>query len=154
MKLERALYTRIDIGLGEEKDVVWHLAGIGQCSEVTTCSLHTSLTAKMQSNAESNGIVVGDNVKRLAPKEAPYFGIIKDSDGKEDRYIFTIPTENFYYTQWKFNWFQFLKDHPDVEVDQQGNPRYKPLQRQPRPTAQQTAHLLPRVEQYKPYYRR
>lgn len=57
------IFTRIGVDYGENEDVIWAMAGIGEISEVTTCSLHTSLASKMQSNAESNGVVVGDNVK-------------------------------------------------------------------------------------------
>ena len=150
LMVERALYTRIGIDFGNDEDVVWHQAGIGRCSEITTCSLHTSLAAKMQSSAESNGIVVGDYAKQRAPKEAMYFSIIKDSSGKEDRYIFQ-GSDGFLYTQWKFNWWQFLLNHPDVEVDTEGNLRYKPLQQQAKPTKPETAYLLPGVTGYKPF---
>jgi adenylate cyclase len=55
------IYTRIGIDLGDDKVTLWHNAGVGECSEVTTTSLHTSLACKLQTQAKSNGIVVGDN---------------------------------------------------------------------------------------------
>lgn len=104
------IYTRIGIDVGDHEDTLWYLAGMDQCSEVTTCSLHTSLAAHMQGNARRNGIVVGDNVKSKSGYNSEYFSIIKDSSGKEDRYIFRIPEENFYYTQWALDWEGFLKN--------------------------------------------
>jgi adenylate cyclase len=54
--LERGIediYTRIGIDVGEDEDTLWHLAGMQACSEVTTCSLHTSLAAHMQGSGET-----------------------------------------------------------------------------------------------------
>lgn len=101
--------TRIGIDTGEAPDVVWHLAGMENCSEVTTCSLHTSLAAKMQANADRNGIMLGDNVKNYSALNPYLFTIKKDKDQREDRYIFEIEDENFRYTQWQFNWKQHLR---------------------------------------------
>lgn len=116
------LYTRIGIDIGETKDVIWHMAGMKDCSEVTTCSLHTSLAAKMQNNAESNGIMLGDNVKNKAALLDTLFSIkYNDKESKEERYIFQIPEENFNYTQWQFDWLNYLKKHPLVEYSTDGN---------------------------------
>lgn len=152
LKLEKPLYTRIGIDFGEDKDVAWYLAGIGNCSEVTTSSLHTSLAPKMQANAGSNGIVVGDNVKTKAPNEQGYFSIVKNADGSDDRYIFR-GSDGFLYTQWQFDWWKFLKNHKDVEVDEQGNLRFKPFQPQPKPTGPEIIHFRKDVEDYRPYSR-
>jgi adenylate cyclase len=108
--------TRIGIDTGEAPDVVWHLAGMEECSEVTTCSLHTSLAAKMQSNAERNGVMAGDNVKKYSNLNTDLFSIKKDRDQKEDRYIFDIPAENFRYTQWQFDWKAHLKSISKLSV--------------------------------------
>jgi len=53
------IYTRIGIDFGNDDKVLWSMAGIGECSEITTYSLHTSLASKMQGIANANGIVVG-----------------------------------------------------------------------------------------------
>jgi adenylate cyclase len=103
---------RIGIDTGKAEDVLWHLAGIQDCSEITTCSLHTSLAYKMQTTAENNGIMLGDNVKSNALLTPELFRIKKDGSGKEERYIFQIPSENFHYTQWQFDWQSYLKKNP------------------------------------------
>ena len=54
--------TRIGMDFGDDKDVLWAMAGTGDTSEVTTVSLHTSLAPKMQHYAISNGTVIGKNV--------------------------------------------------------------------------------------------
>lgn len=115
------IYTRIGIDTGENETVLWHLAGMGDCSEITTCSLHTSLAPKMQSNASSNGIMVGDNVKKNSNCTNELFSIKwNEKEGREERYIFQIPEENFNYTQWQFGWEKFLKNHPLVHADADG----------------------------------
>jgi class 3 adenylate cyclase len=101
--------TRIGIDIGNDQDVLWHLAGMGDCSEVTTCSLHTSLASHMQSNASTNGIMIGDNGKAWSQLESGLFSIKKDNSNKELRYIYEIPEKNFRYAQWEFNWEHYLK---------------------------------------------
>lgn len=114
--------TRIGIDLGHEEDVVWSMAGIGEISEITTCSLHTSLASKMQGNAETNGIVVGDNVKAQALKWQDHFNPVSNRTKDErDRYIFKDPEEGFNYTQYDFNWLNFLKKQDFVATDLLGN---------------------------------
>lgn len=146
--------TRIGIDTGDAEDVLWHLAGMGECSEITTCSLHTSLAAHMQGNAPANGIMVGDNVKRLALLSPDLYSIQKDSQGKEDRYIYQIPEENFNYTQWVFNWERYLKTNSSYIVGNDGS-IYIPGTAPAIVTAppKNMDYLKAQVQGYKPYYR-
>lgn len=115
--------TRIGIDLGYDRDVIWTMAGIGEISEVTTCSLHTSLASKMQASAESNGIVIGDNVKTNIDLNFQNFALAvsKRTKDENDRYIFRNPDEKFYYTQYDFDWFNFLKQQKFIATDWNGN---------------------------------
>jgi adenylate cyclase len=114
--------TRIGIDLGHAEDVVWAMAGMGEISEVTTCSLHTSLASKMQGNAVANGIVVGDNIKTHLPTLKEFTSPVSHRTNNEsDRYIFRIPEENFNYTQYDFSWLNFLKKQDFIVTDLQGN---------------------------------
>lgn len=116
------IFTRIGIDLGYNRDVVWGMAGIGSISEVTTCSLHTSLASKMQSSATSNGIVIGDHVKNESLAFQDFYSTVCSRTGSEsDRYIFRIPDESFYYTQYDFNWLRFLKKQDFIATDYLGN---------------------------------
>ncbi len=120
------IYTRIGIDNGKAEDVVWHLAGMKDCSEITTCSLHTSLASKMQSNAKSNGIMLGDYVKDNSSITPDHFSIKVDAKtGKEERYVFQIPEESFNYSQWEFNWERYLRKHPGIVSDDNGNLYFK-----------------------------
>lgn len=117
-----SIFTRIGIDLGHDENVVWCSAGIGEISEITTCSLHTSLAPKMQSNAESNGIVVGDHVKNSMESISKFFtAVYKRTNDENDRYIFRIPEKSFYYTQYDFNWLSFLKEQDFIATDLEGN---------------------------------
>ncbi|MFY0628458.1 MAG: adenylate/guanylate cyclase domain-containing protein [Reichenbachiella sp.] len=114
--------TRIGIDLGLEHDVVWANAGIGEISEVTTCSLHTSLASKMQASAESNGIVIGDNIKEHATSIHDLVTpVCHRTDKETDRYIFEIPHKGFRYTQYDFSWLKFLKRQDFIATDFNGN---------------------------------
>ena len=111
--------TRIGIDTGDATDVLWHSAGTGECSEVTTCSLHTSLAFKMQSSASLNGIIVGDNIKKYLPKfDQSLFSHqkYKTEDG-ESEYIYVIPAEGFQYKQWAFDWYKHLLSLQSVDED-------------------------------------
>jgi len=93
--------TRIGMDLGYDKDVLWTMAGINNSSEIATISLHTSLAAKMQVHAASNGIVVGQNIVNEVEKiNSSCFTVVDDP-----RYIFTDPL----YTQYHFNWLKSMK---------------------------------------------
>ena len=114
-----AIFTRIGIDLGHDEDVVWALAGIGEISEITTYSLHTSLASKMQAFAESNGIVAGDNVKNHYDQRY-FIPVCARTMKEEDRYIFRIPDRNFSYTQYDFQWMNFLKSLDFIATDLKG----------------------------------
>lgn len=108
--------TRIGIDFGDD-DVLWGKAGIGEISEITTCSLHTSLASKMQSKASSNGVVIGDNVCNEYTKAQEFSTsvAIRTADDN-DRYIFRIPEKSFYYKQYDFDWLKFLKIQSFVAI--------------------------------------
>ena len=148
------LYTRIGIDTGFEKDVIWHLAGMKECSEVTTCSLHTSLAAKMQNHAASNGIMLGDNVKNNAALKNDLFSIkFNEKENKEERYIFQIPEENFNYSQWQFDWGAYLKNHPAVEFGDDGKLYFRSKENNNNAQKLNRDFLNENVKGYKPYFK-
>lgn len=120
----KRIATRIGIDLGYDEDVIWMEAGLGETSEITTSSLHTNLAAKMQVKAVSNGIVVGDNVKKNL--ETDHYTVVSDRTGeKKDRYIFRNQEDGFYYTQYDFNWLNFLKEQDFIATDLNGDLHFK-----------------------------
>lgn len=119
------IFTRTGVDFGDDDKVVWAVAGIGECSEITTYSLHTSLASKMQAIANANGIVVGGNVKNTSVLDNKLFDWVKDSNGQiKQRYIFEDRKNGFYYPSYDFNWYQFLKELPFIKVEQNGQLRY------------------------------
>lgn len=145
--------TRIGIDFGNDRDTLWHNAGIGECSEVTTTSLHTSLSCKMQAQAESNGIVVGDNVLSYKLNHVDYFKYKKYTvNGEEKDYVYEIPDENFKYKQHDFNWEKYLKNHPKISEDENGNLIFAGNSIIPNISIQQNiAELEQNARNYKPY---
>jgi len=145
-----AIFTRTGIDFGYDEDVVWALAGIGDISEITTYSLHTSLASKMQAYAESNGIVAGDHIKNHSDQR--YFSPVCSRTLKEeDRYIFRIPDRNFNYTQYDFQWMNFLKSLEFIATDLNGILRVKNLSSLSKPSI--TSNLQPVAVQNRPYNR-
>ena len=147
------IYTRIGIDFGNTDDTLWHKAGIGECSEITTTSLHTSLACKMQAQAESNGIVVGDNILPFKPNHSDNFSYKKyNKNGIEQPYVYEIPEESFRYKQHDFNWERYLKDHKSIGEDAEGNLTFKGNPVLPNPQIQQNiSYLQQNVTEYKPY---
>lgn len=118
--------VRTGIDLGKKDDVLWGNSGIGEISEVTTCSLHTSLASKMQSSALRNGVVVGQYVIDEVLADDYFSPVCHRPDKTEnDRYIYRIDDRNFYYTQYDFNWEKYLKKQSFVATDFDGNPIIK-----------------------------
>lgn len=145
------IYTRIGIDLGYDRDVIWAMAGIGEISEVTTCSLHTSLACKMQSCASNNGIVIGDNIRKHMAVLEEYFTPVCHRTGDENhRYIFRNPDENFNYTQYDFKWLSFLKRQDFIVTDLQGNLSLKRKHTRTEPKVSE--NLKPIAILSKPYY--
>ena len=125
------IYTRIGIDFGDDDKVLWSVAGIGECSEVTTYSLHTSLASKMQGIANANGIVVGDNVKRVSHIDEDYYDWVKNSNGEiKKRYIFEDRENGFYYKALNFNWYNYLKNLPFIYQDSDGELFHRPVNEQ------------------------
>lgn len=151
----KRIYTRIGLDFGDDKDTLWHNAGVGECSEVTTTSLHTSLACKMQAQAESNGVVVGDNILPFKSANKDYFNYKKyKKNGTELNYVYEIPEEGFRYKQHDFNWERFLKNHPLIKEDENGNLIFVVPSLLPNPRVlQNIKELEQNVTEYKPYLR-
>lgn len=147
------IYTRIGIDFGDDKDTFWHDAGIGECSEITTTALNTSLACKMQAQAKSNGIVVGDNILDFKPNYRDYFTYKKyTKDGNERPYVFEIEEEGLRYKQHDFNWERYLKNHPSIEEDEYGNLTYNGGSIIPNPNiSKNIEYLQQNARSYKPY---
>ena len=149
------IYTRIGIDFGDADTTLWHNAGVGECSEITTTSLHTSLASKMQSQAESNGIVVGDNIIAFKSSSENLFSHKTYSEnGIEKNFIYEIPEEKFRYKQHDFHWEKYLKNHPLIGEDNDGSLTFKGV-----PVVSSShihnniQHLQRNVSDYKPYFK-
>lgn len=148
------IYTRIGIDFGDDDATLWHDAGIGDCSEVTTTSLHTSLSCKMQAQAESNGIVVGDHILHRKTSHADYFKYKPyKTNGEEKQYIYEIPDEGFRYKQHDFSWERYLKNHPLIDQDSEGNLILRENSQRSTVNIQENIGFLQQnVNNYKPYF--
>ncbi len=111
------LKIRIGIDLGFKEDVLWSHYGVPACSELTTTSLHTDLASKLQANAPSNGILVGNNIKEVLDIKPEFCQDVRNSDGETDYYIF----KGFInYRKYNFNWINYLKSFDFVKLNSDG----------------------------------
>lgn len=142
---------RSGVDLGDDHEVLWGSCGIDDISEITTCSLHTSLASKMQNSAHSCGIVAGANIKEAISGSEEYFTVVSSRTKDEnDRYIFRDSDKGFYYTQYDFNWEKFLKSQPGTFLDQYGKVGFRVNEN----TNRDIENLRPIAELSKPYLKR
>jgi hypothetical protein len=105
----------------------------------------------MQSNAVSNGIVIGDNVKKESSELTEFYTpVCHRTQNENDRYIFQIPEERFNYTQYDFNWLSFLKRQDFIATDFSGNLQLK--HKEVVMANRNIANLAPIAAASKPYY--
>jgi len=106
-ELERIM-TRIGLDFGHDDTVLWVKQGIGVTSEVTTCSLHTSLAFKMQTKAAPNGVVVGDHILTVSGEVTDLFTpVSKRTKTGSDAFAFHRPD----YAQFDFDWETYIRRH-------------------------------------------
>ncbi len=137
------IFTRAGLDLGHNNQVRWLYSGSGFAGEVTTCSLHTSLAPKMQSNAVNNGVVVGQNIvsqmavrKYFTEKRNP---IWEYGDGRT-------------YSQYDFNWDKYITDNGLGVQDRFGNVVLTIGDSNQKRSLDRT-YLAPIAELSKPYFR-
>lgn len=138
--------AKVGIDFGEDKDVLWAMAGVADTSEITTISLHTSLASKMQQYAGSNEIVIGQNVVDCANVPNPLINVVESK-----RYIFQDVEKGLCYTQYKFNWLGFLKKSNYIATSPfDGTLAIKPFER-PDISHYDSLPLIPIVADNKPW---
>lgn len=114
------LKIRMGVDYGKDDDVLWSHYGIPGCSELTTTSLHTDLAAKLQSNAPSNGIMLGKNVvEALDLNDELWSHITKPGSDEKDYYVFR--GDGFNYNQYLFDWEKYLLTFDFMNKDYSNN---------------------------------
>ena len=102
----KPLKIRVGIDYGDDDQVLWSHYGIPGCSELTTTSLHTDLAAKLQARALSNGVLIGDNVRKKLDLSDDYLSVPELPVSKKQLpYIFNGPPR---YRNWVFDWQKYL----------------------------------------------
>jgi adenylate cyclase len=107
--IEKPIRIRTGIDYGTTPDVLWSRYGIVGCNELTTTSVHTDLAAKLQQRASSNGVIIGDNIRKALDLDVKYLSTrlyTEDGAQKEEKSIKI--TSSFTYPMWVFDWEKFL----------------------------------------------
>ena len=110
------LKIRVGIDLGYSDDVIWSHYGVPGCSELTTTSFHTDLAAKLQSDAISNGIYVGGNIKEILDIKDEFCADIKNKQGEIDYYIYQGEYKN--YRKYEFKWITYLNSYDFTKINE------------------------------------
>lgn len=116
--IEKSIRIRTGIDYGGSNQVLWSRYGIPGCDELTTTSVHTDMAAKLQQRAPSNGILIGDNVRKLIDLDQKFLShktFREDGILKEDKEI--IVSQRFKYPFWVFDWEKFLLTYSCCEKD-------------------------------------
>lgn len=103
------LRIRVGIDFGNCEKVLWSRYGLRYCNEVTTTSLHTDLAAKLQGQAPSNGIMIGDNVREFLdiPDEFYKLKTVQRNNVLEEiKYVLQYGGIN--YRMWFFDWEKYI----------------------------------------------
>lgn len=145
------IYTRIGIDFGDAASTLWHNAGVGECSEVTTTSLHTSLACKMQAQAISNGIIVGDNILKYKYNMPKCFTHKRyKTDKGDDEYVYEIPAKNFRYKQYTFDWELYIaSEYKTLFVEDNSSTAASQIQSR---IESNMAYLEQNATNYRPYF--
>jgi adenylate cyclase len=103
------LKVRIGIDYGDDDQVLWSYFGLSGCNELTTTSLHTDLASKLQSEAKSNGIMLGNN-------------IIQKLDLNDNLLIFDLNDKIIFpdYKKYQFKWEDYLRTYNFVQKNNNG----------------------------------
>jgi adenylate cyclase len=107
--IEKPIRIRTGIDYGATPDVLWSRYGIVGCNELTTTSVHTDLAAKLQQRANSNGVIIGDNVREALDLDGKYLSsrtYTENGNLKEEKAIRV--SSSFNYPMWLFDWEKFL----------------------------------------------
>ena len=108
-----AVKLRIGIDFGNDDEVMWSSYGIKETNEITTTSLHTDLSAKMQNKAKSSGIIFGDNIVNFLDFPDEFYKkktYVEDGITKYDEYA--IQYKGYKYRMWDFQWEKYLEKLP------------------------------------------
>lgn len=92
---------RVRVGIDHDKESLWKHNGIEGCNELSPHGYHVSMASKLQGKANSNSIMIGDNIRKLL--HLPYELISQKKyieNGREKHDSFARGD----YKMWEFNW--------------------------------------------------
>ncbi|MFA5297652.1 MAG: hypothetical protein WC389_05525 [Lutibacter sp.] len=134
------IFTRAGLDLGHDNQVLWMYSGLGDTGEITTCSLHTSLAPKMQANALSNGIVVGQHIINQMTNQK-YFN-------KKAKPIWDYG-DGRVYEHYDFDWERYIVENNFAIQNRDGKILLNIGSSQTKPNS---VHLAPIAQLSKPYF--
>ncbi len=119
---EERIGVRLGIDYAKDEEIVWGNYGVSGAFEVTATSYHVDVAAKLQQAADTDTIMIGENLKSLLGLGMDYLSIkwkwAEDEDGKKFKRYYRHVRPNYKvrgsqinYGQYVFNseaYFKFL----------------------------------------------
>lgn len=114
-RAEHPIGVRVGIDYAKEHDIIWGNYGASGAFEVTATSYNVDVAAKLQQAAETDHIMVGENLKALLGLGHEYLSVpfryLKDENGKEFKRDYPYVRPNYRVGGEQINYKQYVLDN-------------------------------------------
>lgn len=93
--------VRIRVGIDHDDKALWKHNGIEGCHELSPHGLHVSMASKLQNKANSNCVMLGNNIKDLLQLPEDLLSVKKYTENGEEKSDHYVRTN---YKMWQFDW--------------------------------------------------
>lgn len=111
---EERIGVRLGIDYAKDDDIVWGNYGVSGAFEVTATSYHVDVAAKLQQAAETDTIMIGENLKSLLGLGMEYLSTkwkwVKNEDGTEFKRYYRYVKPNYRVRGSQINYSQYVFD--------------------------------------------
>lgn len=112
---EKPIGVRIGIDYAKDRDIIWGNYGASGAFEVTATSYNVDVAAKLQQAADTDSIMVGNNLKELLGLGREYLSVLsrikKDNEGKTFTRYYPHVSPNYSVRGSKIDYKQYVLDN-------------------------------------------
>ncbi|EOE7094671.1 adenylate/guanylate cyclase domain-containing protein [Serratia marcescens] len=111
---EERIGVRVGIDYAKDNEIVWGNYGVSGAFEVTATSYHVDVAAKLQQAADTDTIMIGENLKSLLGLGSEYLftkcKLVKNEDGTEFKRYYRYVKPNYRVKGAQINYPQYVFD--------------------------------------------
>lgn len=111
---EERIGVRVGIDYAKDDEIVWGNYGVSGAFEVTATSYHVDVAAKLQQAADTDTIMIGENLKSLLGLGTEYlftkYKLVKNEDGTEFKRYYPHVKPNYRVRGSQINYHQYVFD--------------------------------------------